>query len=89
MDIVKAAKVTLKYAQLRLEEQTDEKNININVRPELSVEHQLNILTEIAHGRIFADKAHRCLGWAQATLCTHGIGDLTTYRALNAACGDL
>lgn len=85
LDVVKAAKITLKYAEMCIEDERH-KNFDRTVPPELSLNHQLNILEEIKRGRIFADKAHRCLGWVQAALCMYGIGDLITYRALNAAC---
>ena len=84
MDIVAAAKATLKYANYVLEGPIDDidfKDLS------LQIPHQISICEGIIAGEVTGEKAHRWFGWAQCALAANGIGDLNVYRSINYACG--
>lgn len=83
MDIVAAAKVTLKYVNNVLEGPVDDIDFK---DPSLQIPHQINILEQIITGEVDGEKAHRWFGWAQCALTANGIGDMNVYRAINYAC---
>jgi len=49
----------------------------------LGREHILDMLEQMESGKVFGEKAHRWLGWAQAAIVGAGIGDLDLMKKIN------
>lgn len=52
----------------------------------MSFDHMVKILEEVAKGNLPVCKAHRYLGWAQATACYLGIMTLDISKETNRRC---
>jgi len=94
MELIKAAEQTLKLAELLGGYTPDGAEVMVrHIDTEYipigngdDIQHQVNILNQIIYSEIDGEKAHRCLGWAQAMLTVNGIGNLSTYRVINGLC---
>lgn len=48
-----------------------------------SLEHVRYMLQEIECGNVGGEKAHRWLGWVQATICRQGVATLNQLKGIN------
>lgn len=83
MDVVSAAIKTNKYLDMELESMPQTNPLFDECAEELTIAHQRKLLKDIINYATIGDKAHRHLGWVQAVLTMHCIGNCNVYRIIN------